>query len=213
MAESLRFETSATATIFHSNYEALRICPRSWPPGRRLPLPPATAISWVAWRRQALTACERRYASTPPAVLTSSRSWPAAARSRPAPGQESPQFSADELRAAVEEAHRCGLPITAHAHSTQAIANAVAAGVDGMEHVSFWSADGIDEPGELIDSIVRQGIVVGATIGTAPLADTVLPPAIAMRLPRIIANTRRLYEAGATITAATDAGIAPGQAS
>jgi imidazolonepropionase-like amidohydrolase len=28
-------------------------------------------------------------------------------------------------------------------------------------------------------------------------------------MPRIIANTRRLYEAGATITAATDAGIGP----
>jgi imidazolonepropionase-like amidohydrolase len=91
----------------------------------------------------------------------------------PGTRQESPQFSADELRAAVEEAHRCGLPITAHAHSTQAIANAVAAGVDGMEHVSFWSADGIDEPGELIGSIARQGIVVGATIGTTLLADTV----------------------------------------
>jgi imidazolonepropionase-like amidohydrolase len=58
------------------------------------------------------------------------------------------QFSAAELRAAVDEALRFGLPITTRVHATQAIADAVAAGVDGMEHVSFWSAHGVDEPGD-----------------------------------------------------------------
>jgi imidazolonepropionase-like amidohydrolase len=41
---------------------------------------------------------------------------------------EAVQFSRAELRAAVAEAHRHGLPIVAHAHGTQSIADALAAG-------------------------------------------------------------------------------------
>jgi len=55
----------------------------------------------------------------------------------PGTRQECAQFAPDELRAAVEEAHRHGLPMTAHAHDTPAIIDALAAGVDGMKHVSF----------------------------------------------------------------------------
>ena len=53
-------------------------------------------------------------------------------------------------------AHRHGLPITAHAHGTAAIADAVDAGVDGMEHVSFWSVEGIDSPEALIRRIAKR---------------------------------------------------------
>jgi imidazolonepropionase-like amidohydrolase len=127
----------------------------------------------------------------------------------PGTHQESAQFTAGELRAAVEEAHRLGLPITAHVHATQAIADAVAAGVDGMEHVSFWSADGVDEPAELIELIGRRRIVIGATVGQLPVAGATPPPEVLRRLPFIIANTRRLRQAGAPIVAGTDAGIAP----
>jgi imidazolonepropionase-like amidohydrolase len=127
----------------------------------------------------------------------------------PGTHQEAAQFTAGELRAAVEEAHSLGLPITAHVHATQAIIDAVAAGVDGMEHVSFWSADGVDEPGELIELIARRGIVIGATVGQAPVPGATPPPEVLKRLPFIIANTRRLHQAGAPIVAGTDAGIAP----
>ena len=60
------------------------------------------------------------------------------------------QFPPEVLRAAVDEAHHLGLPVTAHAHAVGAIADAVAAGVDGMEHVSFWTEDGVDAPAGLI---------------------------------------------------------------
>jgi len=101
------------------------------------------------------------------------------------------------------------LAITAHAHGTTAIANAVTAGVDGMEHVSFWTADGVDSPPELISMIADRQIVVGATVGFVP-ADGFRPlPAVMARLPLMIANTRRLYQAGARIVAGTDAGIGP----
>jgi len=64
------------------------------------------------------------------------------------------QFSDQELRAAVDEAHRYSLPIIAHAHGTPAIAAAVAAGVDGLEHVSFLTPDGVDvAPPDLVVSV------------------------------------------------------------
>jgi imidazolonepropionase-like amidohydrolase len=85
----------------------------------------------------------------------------------------------------------------------------VAAGVDGLEHVSFWTEDGVDAPDDLIRLIASQRITVGATVGMVPVPGAVPPPALAARMPGIIANTRRLYEAGAPMVAGTDAGIAP----
>jgi imidazolonepropionase-like amidohydrolase len=123
--------------------------------------------------------------------------------------QEQAQFTPEVLRAAVGEAHRLGLPVTAHAHGTAAIRNALDAGADGIEHVSFWSADGVDEPGDLIGRIAGSGVVVGATFGIYPAPGAAPPPAVALRLPKIVANTRRLYEAGARVSLGTDAGIAP----
>ena len=127
----------------------------------------------------------------------------------PGSRQDLAQFSPEVLRAAVDEAHRLGLRVTAHAHASTAIANAVAAGVDGLEHVTFWTEDGVDAPAHLIQLIARQRIVVGATVGLVPVAGMEPPPAVVVRRPGIIANTRRLHEAGAPIVAGTDAGIAP----
>ena len=119
------------------------------------------------------------------------------------------QFPAEVLSAAVDEAHRLGLPVTAHAHAVGAIADAVAAGVDGLEHVTFWTEEGVDAPAHLIQLIADQRIIVGATIGRAPVPDAVPPPAVAARIPRIAEALRRLYQAGAPMVAGTDAGIAP----
>ena len=123
--------------------------------------------------------------------------------------QHLPQFTAEELAAAVEEAHRLGLPITAHAHATAGIRNAVAAGVDGLEHASFWSEDGVDDPGDLITLIAAKRIAVGATVGLVPIPGAMPPPAILKRAPAIIANTRRMHQSGVRVVAGTDAGIAP----
>lgn len=127
----------------------------------------------------------------------------------PGTRQECAQFDRDVLRAAVDEAHRHGLPVTAHAHGTPAIADALAAGVDGMEHVTFWSADGVDRAEDLLRAIVDQRVAVGATVGMVPVEGLAPPAEVAARLPGIIANHRRLYELGARFVAGTDAGIAP----
>jgi Amidohydrolase family len=72
---------------------------------------------------------------------------------------ELPQFEPDELRTAVDEAHRHQLPITAHVHSTRAVTAAVAAGVDGLEHMTFMTADGVDPvPADLLTEIVARQV-------------------------------------------------------
>jgi imidazolonepropionase-like amidohydrolase len=45
-----------------------------------------------------------------------------------------PHFSQDELEALVDEAHRLGLRVACHALGTEAVRNAVLAGVDSVEH-------------------------------------------------------------------------------
>jgi imidazolonepropionase-like amidohydrolase len=45
-----------------------------------------------------------------------------------------PTFTVEEIKAAVDEAHKAGIKIAAHATLQQGIANAVAAGVDSIEH-------------------------------------------------------------------------------
>jgi hypothetical protein len=76
----------------------------------------------------------------------------------------------------VEEAHRAGLPVTAHTHGTAAIRIALDVGVDGMEHVSFWSAEGIDDPGDLVGRIVDSRVAVGVTAGWRPVSTPTSSP-------------------------------------
>ena len=120
-----------------------------------------------------------------------------------------PQLSAGALRVIVDEAHRHGLPVTAHAHSARSIADAVAAGVDGIEHATFMTAEGVDTPETLIRAIARQRIAVGWTVGRDPGQPQTVPPQIASRMAALITNRRRLHESGAVLVAGSDAGVTP----
>ncbi len=119
------------------------------------------------------------------------------------------QFSADELRAIVDEAHDLGLPVTAHAHGTPAIVDALAAGVDGLEHATFWADEGIESPDDVIAEIGARRLPIGATAGFAPAPDAPLDEETSARVPAIVANVFRLQDAGATIVPGTDAGVHP----
>jgi imidazolonepropionase-like amidohydrolase len=52
-------------------------------------------------------------------------------------------FSPEELKAAVDEASRHGVPVAAHAHAADGIKQAVAAGVRSIEHGTFIDDEGI----------------------------------------------------------------------
>lgn len=119
------------------------------------------------------------------------------------------QFGADSLRAIVDEAHRQGLPVTVHAHGARSIADAVAADVDGIEHATFMTADGVDAPEVLIRAIAARRIAVGWTVGLDPGQRGTAPPQIASRMAALIANRRRLHESGALLVAGSDAGVSP----
>ena len=76
------------------------------------------------------------------------------------------QYSEEELRAAVDDAHRLGRSVVAHVNATEGIRHAVAAGVDVLAHCNWLGAeDGtIDYDPAVAEAMARRGIVVDLNI-------------------------------------------------
>lgn len=53
------------------------------------------------------------------------------------------QFSFEEMKAIVDEAHLLGLKVAVHAHGAEGIETAIRAGVDSVEHASLISDEGL----------------------------------------------------------------------
>jgi imidazolonepropionase-like amidohydrolase len=120
------------------------------------------------------------------------------------------QFSAAELCAAVDEAHRLGLPVAAHAHGTDGIAAAVAAGVDTIEHCT-WLTEGFrsDPREDIATQIVARGISVciGLGPGWRAFAQRLGPE----RAETMFNRLRWMRDQGIRLIIGTDAGL-PGSA-
>jgi imidazolonepropionase-like amidohydrolase len=134
------------------------------------------------------------------------------------------QFSVPELVALVEEAHRLGLPVVAHAHSLVGIRNALAAGVDGIEHFSDLTPEGFQIDDDLLDEVSRRHVYVDLTMGNDRALHALMPvppPPIAELMARFgvssfdefyatrIGLFARLREHGVAVIAGVDSGMAP----
>jgi len=75
-----------------------------------------------------------------------------------------PQFTIDELRACIEEAHRLRRKVTAHAHGSAGVRTAIEAGVDMIEHCSFTKPGGYEYESSDAKHITSKGIVVSPTV-------------------------------------------------
>jgi imidazolonepropionase-like amidohydrolase len=122
-----------------------------------------------------------------------------------------PQFTVEELHAAVEEAHAAGRKVAAHAHGAQGIKNAISAGVDSIEHGSM-----IDDEG--ISLMVKHGTWLVADIYND---DYLLGRAREFKIPEEFIekekalgqlqrdNFAKAVKAGVRVAFGTDAGVYP----
>ena len=77
------------------------------------------------------------------------------------------QYSDEELRAIVDEAHRAGLEVAAHAHGNDGIRAALEAGIDCIEHGSLMSDQTLDLLVEL-ETLPRPDHLPGRRHGRLP---------------------------------------------
>ncbi|AXG82652.1 amidohydrolase family protein [Streptomyces paludis] len=115
------------------------------------------------------------------------------------------QFSREELAALVDEAHRAGVPVAAHAHGTDGIATAVEAGVDTLEHCTWMTSDGLNLRQDVLKQIIDRGIAVCPAVSPHW---QMLPRLFgAERAEAMFDLVRQMAEAGAKLIAGTDAGV------
>ncbi|MET7669289.1 amidohydrolase family protein [Micromonospora luteifusca] len=125
-----------------------------------------------------------------------------------------PQFTDQELIAALTQAHDLDLPVTAHAHALSAVEQALRVGVDGIEHCTCVTAAGAHVPDELADRLAAAEVAVCATLGTDPAV--VAPPEVVAMAARaglseaaLRDGAATLHRAGVRLVAGSDAGLGP----
>src|SRR5438270_1558159 len=121
------------------------------------------------------------------------------------------QYTLEEMKAIVADAHRLGRKVAAHAHGAQGIAWASEAGVDSIEHGSY-----IDDAG--IAMMKKNGTYL---VPTLYLADWMRENATKIGLPAMYAtkmkdvtavsrqNIKKAFNAGVKIAFGTDAAVYP----
>jgi len=122
-----------------------------------------------------------------------------------------PQYTVEELTAIVEEAHKLGRKVAAHAHGTQSIKDAIHAGIDSVEHSSLIDDEGIKLAKEhgtyLVFDIYNDDYILSHGAEAGMLPESIEKEKKIGRLQR--ENFRRAFEAGAKIAFGTDAGVYP----
>jgi imidazolonepropionase-like amidohydrolase len=125
------------------------------------------------------------------------------------PGTE--QYTLEEMRAIVEEAHRLGRKVAAHAHGTDAIKDAIRAGVDSIEHASLIDDEGIALAREhntyLVMDIYNDDFILQEGAKAGMLQESIEKEKKIGRLQR--ENFQHAFKAGARMAFGTDGGVYP----
>jgi imidazolonepropionase-like amidohydrolase len=122
-----------------------------------------------------------------------------------------PEFTEDELRAAVEEAGGAGTHVAAHAHGAEGIKRAVRAGVRSIEHGSLMDDEAIElmaERGTYLVADMYDGdymLEVGPSLG---YTDEVIAK-VHLTNDAQREGFTKCVKAGVRIAFGTDSGIAP----
>jgi len=91
------------------------------------------------------------------------------------------QFSVEEIKAIVEEAHNAGVKVSSHAQGTKGIKNALLGGVDTIEHGIF-----LDD--EAIEKMIKQNTYL---IPTLAIAEAIITGGIEAGVPEVSLNKAR----------------------
>jgi len=123
---------------------------------------------------------------------------------------DAPQLSKSEMAAIIDEAHRLGRKVAAHAHGDIGAREAVEAGIDSIEHGSFLTAN-------TIALMKRRGTYLVPTLmeyeGIDPDRGAKLPPELAAKARAAIrgraASMKLAIGRGVKVALGTDAGVVP----
>ncbi|HET8765739.1 MAG TPA: amidohydrolase family protein [Pedococcus sp.] len=134
------------------------------------------------------------------------------------------QFTADQLSALTDEAHRAGLPLVAHAHSLLAMEYALSAGVDGIEHFTGLAVGMDAHLDQVLADAARRGTFVDLTMGNDRSLHALMPappPHLAALMAGFgvstfdelyagrITQLGQLREHGVRVVTGVDSGMAP----
>jgi imidazolonepropionase-like amidohydrolase len=121
------------------------------------------------------------------------------------------QYTLEEMKAIVADAHRLGRKVAAHAHGAQGIAWASEAGVDSIEHGTYIDDNGIKimkehgtylVPTQYLGDWMREN---AAKIG--------LPPMYSEKMKAVTSvsrqNLKHAFDAGVKVAFGTDAAVYP----
>ncbi len=122
-----------------------------------------------------------------------------------------PQYSQEEMNAAVTEAHLWGKRVAAHAHGTEGIKMAIRAGVTSVEHSSFIDDEGIKlalEHGTWLVFDIYDDDYILAEYSRLGYPDKILAK------EKLVGRTQRenftkALKAGCKLAFGTDAGVYP----
>ena len=122
-----------------------------------------------------------------------------------------PQYTLEEMKAAVDEAAVWGKRVAAHAHGTEGIKMAIRAGVTSVEHSSFIDDEGIKlalEHGTYLVFDIYNDDYIMAEYGRLGYPDKILAK------EKLVGRTQRenftkALKAGCKLAFGTDAGVYP----